>query len=108
MKRRYDTQKKEKRNYQIFFKTLFNNCEHTRVEPPKCAVDLTIIFFFKKAKSNKSKYHIIKPDADNLEKFLLDAGNGYLWHDDCQIVNVNKKKCFGEVEKTEVIVKYLL
>ena len=33
-----------------------------------------------------------KPDCDNLEKFVLDVLTGIIYKDDCQIVDVNKKK----------------
>jgi Holliday junction resolvase RusA-like endonuclease len=33
-------------------------------------------------KPSAPKYHIAKPDGDNLLKFYLDAGQGILWMDD--------------------------
>lgn len=37
-------------------------------------------------KKSAPRYHIVKPDRDNLDKLVMDALNGYLWRDDCQVV----------------------
>ena len=37
-----------------------------------------------------------KPDADNLAKGVLDAGNAVLWKDDAQIVRLVVEKWHGE------------
>lgn len=36
-----------------------------------------------------------KPDLDNTIKTLADAGNGVLWEDDAQIVELNVRKTYG-------------
>lgn len=43
-----------------------------------------------------------KPDLDNLEKFILDCGNGVLWRDDCQIVSLSSKKFYSQNPKTVI------
>lgn len=47
-----------------------------------------------KLKPSAPKYHIIKPDRDNLDKFVMDSLNGYLWHDDCQVVQGSIVKAY--------------
>lgn len=41
-----------------------------------------------------------KADTDNLEKLLLDAGNGVLYDDDSQVLDVRKRIRWGEVGRT--------
>lgn len=36
--------------------------------------------------------HIVKPDRDNVDKAVMDALNGRLWVDDCQV-------CDGRIQK---------
>ena len=42
-----------------------------------------------------------KPDLDNLVKFYLDAANGILWHDDCQVTNLVANKIYSKNPRTE-------
>ncbi|MNJ17889.1 Endodeoxyribonuclease RusA [compost metagenome] len=37
-----------------------------------------------------------KPDVDNVEKAIFDAINGVVWKDDVQVVDVFKRKRYGE------------
>ncbi len=37
-----------------------------------------------------------KPDLDNLEKFVLDCGNGILWLDDRYIVQLSSRKIYSK------------
>ncbi len=39
-------------------------------------------------------------DTDNLLKFLIDAANGILWHDDRQVVLLSGVKLYAEQEST--------
>ncbi|MBR3385491.1 MAG: RusA family crossover junction endodeoxyribonuclease [Atopobiaceae bacterium] len=36
--------------------------------------------------------HTVKPDLDNVVKLVLDALNGYAWHDDCQVDHIEAFK----------------
>lgn len=53
-----------------------------------------------------------RPDADNVGKAVLDAGNdGVLWHDDAQVAVLTVRKitgCFGEQPRVVVYVNALL
>ena len=43
-----------------------------------------------------------KPDADNIIKIICDALNGIAYKDDTQIVEIEFKKVYGELEKVIV------
>lgn len=43
-----------------------------------------------------------KPDADNVEKIVLDAINGIAWRDDAQVVDLRTVKVYGAVPRVEV------
>lgn len=38
------------------------------------------------------RYRPSRPDADNVGKAVLDAGNGILWHDDAQVAVLTVRK----------------
>tara|TARA_R110000744_G_scaffold41284_4_gene93422 strand:+ start:4962 stop:5384 length:423 start_codon:yes stop_codon:yes gene_type:complete len=48
-------------------------------------------------KANSPYEYTIKPDIDNLLKFVLDAGNKVLWYDDSQIWKVETEKVYSEI-----------
>ena len=41
-----------------------------------------------------------KPELDNLVKLVQDAGNGILWHDDAQVVELVASKVYGAKSET--------
>lgn len=43
-----------------------------------------------------------KPDADNVEKIVLDAINGIAWRDDAQVVDLRTVKVYGAVPRVEI------
>ena len=49
--------------------------------------------------------HTQKPDADNVEKAVLDALNGVAFLDDCQVYDVRVTKHWGELGQTVVTVE---
>lgn len=51
-----------------------------------------------KPKRHLKEFPAKRPDIDNLVKFVLDAGNDYLWKDDDQIVDITAVKNYGEIE----------
>lgn len=58
-----------------------------------------------KLKENAPKYHLVKPDIDNLEKFVLDCLNGVVWADDKQIVSTVSDKIYIDDEPyTEILI----
>jgi len=76
-------------------------------EPPfaaKTPLGLVAVFYLAKPPSKPKKvvYPVCKPDTDNYIKTLLDAGNGYLWHDDSQIVDIKACKRYGNPPRIEL------
>jgi len=45
-----------------------------------------------------------RPDADNLLKMVLDAGNGMLWLDDSQVIECSAAKVYDHVPNTKIAV----
>lgn len=52
-------------------------------------------------------YHVKKPDADNLVKFVKDALNGLAWHDDSQVAVIRGMKVYGAEPRTVVLIETL-
>ena len=48
-----------------------------------------------------------KPDGDNYAKLVLDACNGVVWVDDCQITDIYVKKRYCDIPHTKVIITEL-
>ena len=46
-----------------------------------------------------------KPDLDNVAKAYLDAMNGVVYKDDCQIISLHVTKVYAEIAAVEVLVK---
>lgn len=56
-------------------------------------------------KASAPRWHECKPDADNLEKAVLDALTDLgLWRDDSQVCHVSKSKIYGEHPGALIIV----
>lgn len=72
--------------------------------PPKVPLSLTCVFYCIRPKSvpKKTLYPVGRPDTDNMLKLLLDAGNGYLWVDDSQIVCITARKEYGNPPRIEL------
>lgn len=58
-------------------------------EPPKS-------YSKKKRAAMIGKYHMNKPDGDNILKAVQDALNGYAFTDDAQIVEIYVQKYYGD------------
>jgi len=54
-------------------------------------------------KPSAPKYHTVKPDKDNLEKFVKDCMNGIAWHDDSQVVMGYQAKFWSKSTNQTVI-----
>jgi Holliday junction resolvase RusA-like endonuclease len=50
----------------------------------------------KSVSKEQRPFHDVKPDLTNLAKTIEDAGNGIIWRDDCQFINVDIWKVYGE------------
>ena len=79
-----------------------NHCKwlmrtHYKIAPMTGPVAVKLIFALKKPKTSKRKYpdgHV--GDLDNFIKAVCDAGNGILWIDDCQIVDLHCFKVYAD------------
>lgn len=45
--------------------------------------------------SAPEKWHVQRPDGDNLVKLVKDALNGFAWHDDAQVADVRVTKVWA-------------
>jgi len=78
-----------------------------RYDPLLGALQITAIFTFKRPKTVRRRYHTVRPDCDNLLKGLLDALNGVLYKDDCQVVECYGIKEYGNEDQISIIVNQL-
>lgn len=71
------------------------------------AIKITIDFYKAKPKSMPKKvvHWTKKPDLDNMVKLVLDAMNKVFFIDDSQIIELNCRKKYDEVPRTEVIIE---
>ena len=87
--------------------------------PAKVPIKMSLVFHMMRPQSHfnakgeiKDKalgfMPVTKPDLDNCEKAIKDALNSVVWHDDCQVVEVQKKKVYGSVGRVEITVQALI
>lgn len=60
-------------------------------------LDVEMKFYLHKPK--KPKHPVMpcgRPDCDNIAKLIMDAGNGILWADDCQIIRLTVTKMYAD------------
>lgn len=50
-----------------------------------------------KIKQSSPQYHVIKPDKDNLEKFVFDCMEGVVFHNDSQVYAGETVKRYADV-----------
>ena len=81
-------------------------------------IQIGLDFYFKRPKShyrsgkyshllkeNIPEFHIVKPDIDNLVKFVCDSLNGVCYRDDSQIVELKAEKHYTDSSpRTEVFI----
>ncbi len=77
------------------------------------SIELELKFIFKwplktPEKGKKElRYHIFKPDLDNLVKHCCDIANGILWKDDCIVSRIIASKIYGDQELTEMTIRQI-
>jgi Holliday junction resolvase RusA-like endonuclease len=84
-------------------------------KPLTGAVGVTAIYYMpipkswskKKKREHIGKWHIAKPDKDNLEKFIKDCGNGILWNDDSQCALDFSVKVYDDNPRLELYIKQI-
>jgi Holliday junction resolvase RusA-like endonuclease len=62
-------------------------------EPVRDPIALKLIFMM--GENGKERFHIKRPDLDNLAKAIKDAMKGIIYHDDSQIVEAHLYKIYG-------------
>jgi len=108
----YDPQKHEKLCWGLSLSNQHNN--QPLFEGP---IELNIIFFMPIAKTSHKRTltlyrtpHFIRPDLDNLVKFIKDvASNGVLYKDDCIVTSIHCQKVYADEQgpRTELIITEL-
>lgn len=107
----YDSQKAQKvltRNYLLSY--LLKSESKVQSEFERCRYHVKLNFRFYRPPSLRGKTdeelikmpHVIKPDLDNLVKYILDCGNGILWYDDSQIFKIHAEKTYSNGPRTEI------
>ena len=66
-----------------------------KLKPFTGPLRLDLILWFKKPKTSKNEFPIVKPDLDNVLKLVGDALNEILWNDDSQIIEVVVSKFYA-------------
>lgn len=107
----YDPSKKDKEVFAMRCK------RHAPEEPFDFPVGIDIQFWLKRPKTHyrTGKYsdrikrtapyfHIIRPDIDNLVKFVADALTGLFWVDDSIICDLNIVKRYAEEPRTHIFI----
>lgn len=70
--------------------------------PAHVPVELTLNFYFTKAKSAKRPAMTTKPDGSKLLRAIEDALTGILFHDDSQVVESHVRKHYGGPPRVEI------
>jgi Holliday junction resolvase RusA-like endonuclease len=97
----YDTQKSLKHKLAILIKNQL--CGAMFLEGP---LRLEVIFCFAKSRrrTDSDYYHIYRPDLSNLIKLIEDVCTRLLYHDDCQIAQIQAIKVYSSPARTEFTV----
>lgn len=59
-------------------------------------------------KKSAPEWHTGRPDADNLNKFIMDSLNKIFWKDDSQISCIVARKLYSEKPRTEITISTLI
>lgn len=109
-RRSYNPKMEQRKKYQWQIRPQFN-----RDKPIGGPIRLKCTYYMKipihtssirkKQMLNGKIYHIVRPDIDNLNKFLNDSLKEVIFLDDSQIVEMESTKVYGENPKTVVQVE---
>lgn len=100
----FDAQKREKLAFSLYLEQ-----QHKEAPLFSSPISLDVVFYMKIPLKNKSRQgvHFIKPDIDNLCKFLLDSIVGTLITDDRIIWSLSAKKIYDSNPRTEFVITTL-
>jgi len=71
------------------------------------AISITVEFIYKKPKTSTNRFHVVRPDIDNLLKLLLDGMQDKygIFEDDKNVVQIAATKKYGEKDMIKLWVK---
>ena len=100
----FDTQKKEKEQCRWQLRA------QMKEKPFTVPLEMEVIFYMEIPESTSRPrrkqmlrneiHHMIKPDVDNLQKYILDCMTGVVYEDDCQVVDIRARKIYSETPRT--------
>ena len=100
----FDSQKLDKLNAGLFLRHQHGNLPIYSHVP----LHIEAIFYMNMPKSSRRQWdtlrggpHKVRPDVDNLVKFLLDICNGIILNDDCIISSLSARKIYDDDPRTE-------
>ena len=109
----YSQQGNEKHDYELQLALQYLD------EPIEGPVMVSLFFNIKRPKSHYTKvsqrltksapaHHIVMPDIDNYEKFVLDCMSGIVYKDDTQVIQIFAAKNYadGDFIGTKIIIEY--
>jgi len=105
----YDPQHIAKRNFAL---DVMSKIPRAKLIDTPISFDMTFVIKMPKSWSAKKRAkflnqpHIVRPDVDNLVKFIFDALNKVLYNDDAQIYKEEAQKMWGETGKTILELNY--
>ena len=79
-----------------------------KTKPSSDPIYMKLDFFFKipkswnKAKKDSAKWHISRPDSDNLAKSIKDALNGVAYLDDSQVCFLQVRKQYAQFDGVRI------
>ena len=82
-------------NYENLIKVCFLQSRPKGFTLIQSPVQMTITAYYRKAKGNKMIAPMLKPDADNICKCVLDSLNGLAYLDDKQVIDIAIRKCWS-------------
>lgn len=106
----YNPQAKEKLIYGI---DLRNQHESDELYTEPIHMDITFFMpipesWGKKRKENVlGTYHYLRPDIDNMVKFILDAALGVLYKDDAIVASISAHKVYSNTPATKIVIRSL-
>ncbi len=106
----YDSQKREKLIVGIDLRN-----QHEGEDPYDGPIHMEITFFMpmpnswsdKKKRDTLGTYHHLRPDIDNLVKFILDSANAVLFKDDAIVASINTHKVYSSKPHTKITIREL-
>lgn len=76
-----------------------------RIEPLCGPLKLSAVYIFDgRGDVDDGAGVMMKPDLDNMNKFVMDALEGFFYQNDAQIVEIGALKIYGPKPQTEIVI----